>query len=126
MGRFWLGIGLLLGLLGLSLGIAFFAQSMHTPVSAGLEQAAQTALEGDTGEALILVRQARQLWDHLWHRTASFSDHTPMDEIDSLFAQLETYGQAGRNADLAALCTRLAQLIHALAEAQSPAWWNLL
>lgn len=126
MGRFWLGIGLLAALLAVSLGVTYSAQSMHTPVSADLEQAALAALDGRTEDALALARQARQLWDRRWHKTAVFSDHTPMDEIDSLFSQLETYGQAGHATDLAALCTRLSQLVHAIAEGQNPSWWNLL
>lgn len=126
MGRFLLGVGLLLGLLALSLGVFLAAQQMHVPVSEKLETAAQAALEGDLDEALLQAHRARQLWERKWHGTAAFSDHAPMDEIDSLFAQLETYGQIGRGADMAALCTRISQLIHAIAEAQSPSWWNIL
>jgi len=49
-----------------------------------------------------------------------------MDEIDSLFAQLEVFRQAGLWGDFSACCRRLSRLIEAMAEAHSLTWWNLL
>lgn len=126
MGRFWLGVGLLAAFLALSLGATVFAKDTCAPISDTLEQAAQTAQLGHTEEAVAMAKQARDIWTDRWHGTATFSDHAPMDEIDSLFAQLESYGQAGYTADFSALCTRLSQLIQAVAEAQHLTWWNLL
>ena len=126
MWRFVLGIGLLLGLLLLCLGVSVFAERMHQPVCSGLETAAQLILAGDTAGCNVQIHQAKQQWEKKWHRTAAFSDHTPMDEVDSLFAQLEIYGMQGDAVRTAALCHGISQRIRAIAEAQAPTWWNLL
>ena len=126
MWRFLLGIGLLLGLLALGLSVTLFARTMYDPVTQDLEAAENAALSGGLGEAMAYVRKARQLWDSRWHKTATFTDHAPMDEIDSLFSQLECCGKAGSSGDMAALCARVNQLIKAITEAQIPTWWNFL
>ena len=126
MGRFALGIGLLLVLLIGCLGVSLFAQNVHETLCDDLENAAQLALSGNGEASLELVQQAREHWQNYWHRTAAFSEHEPMDEIDSLFAQLETYGKTGDLTPMAALCARLIQLIEANSDAQVLHWWNLL
>ncbi len=122
MGRFLLGITLMLALLGAGLAVWKEAEDIHTPVSRTLEEAADTALSGQTEKAREKALQARALWEEKWHASAAFSDHGPMDEIDGLFAQIEGCG----NTELAALCRRIASLVSAVAEAHSLTWWNLL
>ena len=126
MGRFLIGVGLLLALLLSCLGVSLFAQNVHETVCDDLESAAQLALSGNGESSLALVQQARAHWQDRWHQTAAFSEHEPMDEIDSLFAQLESYGKSGDLIPMAALCARLTQLIEAISDAQILHWWNLL
>lgn len=126
MWRFLLGVGLLLGLLALGLSVTMFARTIYDPVTQALEAAENAALEGGLREAMDYARSARQLWDNRWHRTAAFTDHGPMDEIDSLFSQLEACGKSGQGGNMAALCARVHQLICAISEAQLPTWWNFL
>ena len=126
MERFLLGVGLLAILLLLCIGVAFFSQRSQTSVCHALEEAEQLALRGNTEASLRLVQQARQRWDRQWHCVAAYSQHDPMDEIDSLFSQLEAYGRGGYGVHMAALCGRLAQLIDAISDAQRLTWWNLL
>ena len=126
MNRFWLGVGLLLALLGLGLYSAHVMEETNLPIAQTLEQAAQYAQDGQLDRGAALLEQARQQWDSRWHSTAVLADHSPLDDIDSLFAQAKAYAQAGQSGDFAAFCMRLSQLIEATSESHSANWWNFL
>lgn len=126
MGRFWLGIGILVVFLVLGLWVTYAMDNIHSEISQTLERAATQTLSGDLTEGITLVQQAKDRWQSHWHGTASVADHAPMDEIDGLFAQLEAYGQAGLSTDFATYCARLSNLVAAVGEAHSLTWWNLL
>ena len=126
MGRFWLGVCLLCLGFGLGLWSMYAMGAVNEPVSRLLEEAAQAALSGDLEQGIMLADRAQTAWEDCWHLTASAADHAPMDEIDSIFAQVSTYAQAGSPTDFAAFCARLAQLVDAVGEAHSLTWWNLL
>lgn len=126
MWRVWFGTALLLTLLSLCLFVTGYCGNAYKPVSGDLDAAAVAAMAGDTAGALAAARHSRQQWDAMWHKTAAFTDHEPMDEIDSLYAQLETYGELGETGQMASVCTRLSQLVHAIGEAQQLTWWNFL
>ena len=122
MWRFLFGIGLLALLLGIGLYSAHAIDKGLEPIAITLEQASQAAAP----EAKVLLEQARGEWERRWHGTAALADHSPMDEIDSLFALLEKYADAGLTGEFAAHCSRIAQLISAVGGAHSFNWWNLL
>ncbi len=126
MNRFWLGIALLAIFLGLGIGVTVAMDRTHTPISEVLEAAAEQAMAGELEAGIDLARQARQDWEDHWHGTAAVADHGSMDEIDGLFAQMDSYARAGRETDFAAYCARLSKLVYAMGEAQSFSWWNLL
>lgn len=126
MGRFLLGIGLLILLFAAGIWVAFFMDALHTPISDTLEKAAQQAVSGEWEQSISLARQAREYWEHHWHLTAAVADHTPMDEIDGLFAQADIYASQGAVTEFAAYCARLAKRIEAIEDAQGLTWWNLL
>ncbi|MBQ3251899.1 MAG: DUF4363 family protein [Oscillospiraceae bacterium] len=123
MGRFWFGVGLMILLLALGMYCAQAVTNSHEPIAQLLEQAAMTPQQEDAAQ---LLKKARQDWDHHWNGMAILSDHGPMDEIDSLFAQAEAYARQGLAEELSALCMRLSQLVRATAENHSPTWWNFL
>ena len=126
MGRFWLGIGLMAALLALGLWTADAMEDLHEPISHTLQKAAQESLSGDLQKGFALARQARGRWEGNWRRTAAVADHTPMDEIDGLFAQMEIYAQAQQPTEFAAYCARLSAQINAVGDAHQFTWWNLL
>lgn len=126
MGRFWLGIGILVLFLVLGLWVAHTMDDVHLAIGQMLDQAAEQSLDGDLEAGFLLAQQARSHWQAHWHGTASVADHAPMDEIDGLFAQLDAYRQSERPSDFAAYCARLSALIVAVGEAHSLTWWNLL
>ena len=124
--RFWYGIGILAIFLGLGLWAAWGMETMHRPVSAGLDQAVRAALEDRMPEAIGLLEQAETAWQQHRGLTAALADHAPMEEIDSLFSQTRIYGKSGNQTEFAAYCGRIARLVEALGEAHGLNWQNLL
>ena len=126
MGRFWFGAGLMALMLAAGLWIGGQMNQLHQEIAASLEQAAKQVMDGDLEGGIALSQQAQKDWDSRWQTTATVADHAPMDEIDSLFAQLQIYGQAGNATDFASYCTRLSKLVAAMGEAHALSWKNLL
>lgn len=126
MRRFLLGVTLLTALLLFGLWIRAGTDRMLTPISHRLQQASQQCLSGDLAQGQALAEQAQQDWDSVWRYIAVFTDHAPMDEIDGLFGQLNSFYAESSTADFAACCARLSQLVRAVADAHSPSWWNIL
>lgn len=126
MSRLWLGMGILVLFLALSLWCGWVMGSFHAELAQQMEEASQTALAGDLEEAVATADRVQQQWQSHWKGTAALADHAPMEEIESLFAQLDAYGQASQIEDFAAYSARLSRLLHATGEAHVPVWWNLL
>lgn len=126
MGRFWLGILLLITFLILGLWTAGTMESVHQAISDDLMQATDLALAGALEEGVVFAENARSEWESHWYATACVADHEPMDEIDSLFAQLDAYANAGAVTEFAAYCARLSGLVTAMGEAHGFTWWNFL
>ena len=127
MEKRWVGGALLLVvLLALGLWISSSMENFHRPVTYELEQAAQAALRGDMAAGQAWLHRAENRWlQHRWLTTAA-ADHSPMEEIDSIFAQLKSYGAADDRASFAAWCSRAASLVKALGESNHLSWQNLL
>ena len=126
MKRFVMGIAILTVLLVLGIGVSALFQSAHRPCSHHLTQAAQAAQAGDWGQASASLSQAQKQWQQFHHFTAAFADHAPMEEIDSVFAQLAVYAGQEDGGQFPALCARLAELVEAMAHSHRLAWWTLL
>lgn len=126
MGRFWLGIGILVLLLVAGLWISAAMDDVHMDISQQLQLAAEQALDGQLETAVETANKAKEKWDAHWHASAAVADHAPMDEIDGLLAQLECYSRSQQSGEFAACCTRVSLLVQAMSEAHSPVWWNLL
>lgn len=126
MNRFWIGAGLLLALLGAGLWAMFAMDNAHGEISDALQQSAEAAQAGNWEQADIFAQSAKDQWEENWRFSAAMSDHTALDEIDSIFAQAEIYRKSRNTADYAAACARLAELIRALEEGHDLSWWNLL
>lgn len=123
MKRIWIGIGILLGLLALGILTMKVTDRQLGEVSAQLRQAAG---EPDPQEAIIRARQAKETWENHWFFSAALSDHTNLDQIDALFAQLEVYAQHKDTVSHAAACAWLSEAITDLEENHRLTWWNLL
>ena len=126
MKRGWIGAALLIALL---IAASISAWDMYTrqqPLEAAMDKAAGYALEENWQAASRLTRWTTEQWQAHWRRNAAFSDHGPMEEIDTLFAQLAIYETQQDPLSYAVVCAQLAQAFSALADGYVPNWWNLL
>ena len=126
MNRIWLGIGLLVVFLAFGLWSSFAVDAVYEPITQQLEEASAAALAGDLPGGAALAKEAQDSWHRYWRKTASLSNHAPMDEIDALFLRLQAFADAGNAPDFAANCAQLSALVDACAEAHRLTWWNLL
>ena len=126
MKRGWLGAGILVAFLMLGIGVSVLAGRAHFPTGSLLEQAAEKTINGDFAEGIALGMEAKSRWQRQWNGTASIADHSPMDEVDALFAELEVYAQMGEAPHFAACCRELAGRLEAIADAHRFSWWNVL
>ena len=124
--HFWAGIALLIFLLIIALGIWLGAEAIHRPTQALLQQAAEAASAGDLDAAAGLAVRARERWERFAPLSAAVCDHTPMDETDMLFAQMQVSLSQGDTTQFITCCAQLSQWVGAMADAHSGAWWNLL
>ncbi len=126
MKRLWLGIGILAVLLAVSALCCMAMDRIHSPIACDLEQAAQASDRADWQQAAALVQQAQSRWEKYWYFTAAVADHTPMDELDGMFRELEVYLQAKEQPHFAVTALHLSELARAMADSHLPTWWNLL
>lgn len=126
MKRFWIGVLILAVLLVSGCLIRTALMRIHSPIAADLKRSAAAALVEDWDTALDLARHAAVRWERFHHLTAAFADHTPMDEVDGLFAELKIYARQRENPHFSATCRRLSALANAIAESHRLSWWNLL
>lgn len=126
MARGWLGVGILAVFLVLGLVLSTAADNAHMPTGALLEQAAEKTLAGDFAGGIALGLEARARWQRQWKGTAAIADHSPMDDVDALFAEMEVYARSGEPPHFAACCKELSQRLEAIADAHRLSWWNVL
>ncbi len=124
--RFYLGLGLLILLLVLCLAATIAMEAVHSPIEAELLRASRLALEGDMEQAVPIAKKAHEKWASARCFTASIADHSPMDDAENLFAEMEVYAEAGESAHFAACCRQLGNMARAMYEAHSLTLWNLL
>ena len=124
--HFYFGVGILLVFLVLGLLVAFFMDTVCAPISLQLENAAVEAMSGDLEKGISLAMQAKQNWTKDWKKMATVADHTPIDEIEGLFAEMEVFAQARDSEHFSACCAQLSRLMKAMADAHSLTWWNLI
>ena len=91
-----------------------------------LEDRAWMALSDQWSDARQAAAEARQQWEESWSLRAAFGDHTPMEEIDELFAQLNISASAGERTGFAQDCVVLASWIRAVGNAHRLSWQNVL
>ena len=124
MKRSWIGFGLLVLLLVISLAVTAVMTRLHDEIELDLQQASRCAMDKDWDSAELFFRRARENWESREHFRACFSDHTPSEEIDSDFAAAEIFRQSRDRVAFAAACASLATQTAAIGEAHEPVWWN--
>ena len=126
MARGWFGFGILIVFLLLGFVVSGVMNDAHTPTEALLVQAAEQTLSGSFDKAIALGRAAKDQWQTHWNGTATVADHSPMDEVDALFAEMEIYAQTEEKPHFAAVCQELSRRIHSFMDAHRFSWWNIL
>lgn len=126
MKRLWIGIGILIILLGLGIGTTVFAVRTHSGISQALKQASESALRGKWEEARQFSLNAKAKWDACRDITAAIADHEPMEQIDDLFSQLDIYLLTRQQIPFSTCCASLGVLTEAIGEAHAINWWSLL
>ena len=126
MKRSWIGLFLLILLFAGSLLASHVMVTVHTDSAENLEQAAQFAMEGNWPAAAFLTAQAQSSWKRYDFLRAALANHSPSEEIDAHFAVLSIYGSAKDSVNFAALSRQIANKIHAIGDAHSLKFHNLL
>ena len=124
--RAWLGIAILLLLLGLGVFSAAATEHFHETMAVHLTQAAEAAETGEWDRANIQFLQAKKIWEQARNSNAAITDHAPMEEIDRYFIQGAVYLSEQVRMDFRSCCCALTVLVEAVADAQALNWWSLL
>ena len=98
----------------------------HSPTEKMLMQAAEKTLNGDFQNAVPLAMAAKSRWERQRKGTATVADHSPMEDVDMLFAEMEIYARTEEEPHFAACCAELAKRVQAMADAHAFSWWNVL
>lgn len=126
MKRIYLGLTILVTLLSLALLFTAMMDRIHRPIAENLLAAAQAASDENWDKAEELASAASRSWERYRKFTAALADHSPMDDMDGLFAELETYLQQREMPHFAATCCHLARLAEAMGDNHALNWWNFL
>lgn len=126
MKRSWIGLGILAVLLVICLGVGCLMCRGQMPIARGLSQAAAFGANQDWEKALPLFQDAKTCWERNRHWVACVADHTPMEEIDSLFAQLSRYASGENREEFVPGCAALVTKIEAMADAHGLSMWGFL
>lgn len=126
MKRFRIGILFLIVLLLGSLAMACSSRSICVPLARTMTDAATAAQEGNWDQALEKARQCQTQWEKHRHFLAAFTDHEPVEQIESLFSQLDLYGENRLAVDFSATCRQLRHWAQAIDESHGLKWWSLL
>lgn len=121
MGALLLAVLLLTGLL-----TAWDMDRTHSDISRQIEDAAWLALTGDWEKARMAAAAAESRWKSHRNLSSLLADHTPMEEIESLFARIHICSAAREAEEFAASCGELSRKVEAMGEAHRLSWQNLL
>jgi len=124
--RFWLGAALLAVFLIFGFCISAKMTALHAEAAGELEQAADLALSGEFDIACEKAFRAYGLWLDCRSFTASVADHSPMDDVEQLFAEMETYAKTEEKPHFIACCRQLGVMLRSMYDAHRPTWWNFL
>lgn len=125
-GRETIGLVLLTALLLTGLCTSLKMDRHHAKIARQLEDSAWYALSGDWEKARSAAAAAENSWESWRMVTSLLSDHTPMEEIDSLFSRIGVYSAARSGTEFAACCGDLSRKMAAMGEAHRLSWQNLL
>ena len=126
MKRFWLGLGILAGLLILGFWVQHSSEKLHKPVVDALKKAQTAAAAEDWAQTEKQIEQAQAQWHSAMDIRAAVCDHDYLEEINTGFAAVNVWRNAKDPSATAAVCAELISRIDALEEAQHLSLRNVL
>ena len=124
--KFFIGAGLLVGLLCFCVAMGVSIRGMQDPVSREVKRAISQAEEGMLSLAEESIQMAKSKWSACRERLAAFTDHDPIDDIDILLDRLTIRVNRGTVSDFLADCKELLDQLTSIAQDHTLKWWNLL
>ena len=125
MNRLWAAAGLLAVLTALCVWAGFSTSSITASLSQEMTQITEI-LTKDKAAALTLSRQAEEKWQSRHAVLCTFMSHTRLEEIDRSLSALPAYIELGEEADVRAECSRIAEMVQQLSEAEMQYFQNIL
>lgn len=126
MKQFWIGMGILTGLLAVCFGAFCVLRAYSTRTLALLTQAQTACVQEDPEAALRYSQDARRSWE----KSAGFIDtimsHEETDDIHREFSDLLVYAEHGERKDFLSSCGRLLIMVEHLTEMERPLLRNVL
>ena len=126
MKRMWIGVFFLVFLLASGMALMLVTGNFHEEFSENMEQAAADAMAGRWEEAEKKAARGKALWESYRKFLACVTDHEPVENVVSLFSQLEMYEKRRYDAEFAAICMELSHLSGAIEESHGARWWSIL
>lgn len=125
MKQVWIGLGIL--------GLLFFGgiwmgnelEQAHGQQIRDLEQARTAAMEENWSRAEAHLTRARKQWEGRRNISGVLYRQDPLDQIDGLFAQLESFSACRDRMSFCSSCALLARNLQNLPETHSFHWRNL-
>lgn len=125
MTRFRIGVVMLIALLAAGIWSQQQVAQIQEPIALAMEDASRQALLGHWEAAAQAAAEAETAWQEHRVFTAAIADHNPMDEIESLLAQLPALAAVHNRSAYAAVCSNLSRRLHSMSEAHRLDWGSL-
>lgn len=126
MKHLYLGAGILLAVLVLSLIALGLISGSLNRISGRLDQAWEACQTGNYEDAVRAGDRAFEQWEKARGLTASLVDHGPLDEINQTFARLEACGRLSEWDEFAQACRELQSMVQELMSRERPYYYNIL
>ena len=126
MNKLWLGIGLMVILLAGGIGLLWGSTVFFNDFSRNVEEAGELALVGDWSAATEKMVKTQRKWERYRRFWASFTDHEPMEQMQTLLSQIELYRKEQLEVEFASACRALSHVAEAIEESHSLRWWSVL
>ena len=126
MNRLWIGIAIMILFLAMGLGLLWGSNTFFQSFSRDMEQISAHALGANWADADKLLEKCQQKWETYRHFWASFTDHAPMEQMDTLLSQLDVYRRRQLGVEFAVVCNNISHLAQAIDESHSLCWWSVL
>lgn len=126
MNKLWIGIGLMVILLLGGIGLLWGSNVFFDGFSRYVSEAGELALVGDWSGATEKMNKSQRQWDTYRRFWASFTDHEPVEQVQTLLLQIELYRKEQREVEFASACRALSRVAENIEESHSLRWWSVL